>query len=88
MNEMILIEYFDWEGTKDGLEEYILAAKECFDATPGAKFLGRHDPYSRKYHHAFFVEFKDWITFQEALNKYHYKIDKKTLTHAEWEFFK
>ena len=84
---MMIVGYFDWFGTPEQLEEYVSVVKKAYDKTPGTKFLGKFAAANRMYHWAFFLEVKDWHTFQEVGKNLNYKRDLKTLPHFEYEFF-
>ena len=56
---MIIIQSFTWQGTPEGLEEYISAFKKAIADTPDPKYIGKYSPVNRGYNFSIFAEFKD-----------------------------
>jgi hypothetical protein len=84
---MIIIEYFDWLGTSEGLEEYCSAVKKAVSDTPDAKYIGTYRPLNNMHTHSLFFEVKDFATLDKVYHNFHYKRDRKTLPHVMQEFF-
>jgi len=86
---MIIIEYLDWQGAAEELEEYCSAIEEAISATPDSRYIGRFRPVNSMYTHAVFMETKDYTTWDEVLHNFHYKaVERKTLPHLKQEFFR
>lgn len=67
---MWVIQYFDWQGTMEELEEWDkLIEKEC-EKTEGVKFKGRYGPHNKKYHWAHFFKidsYDKWMTLGQDM---------------------
>jgi hypothetical protein len=84
---LIVVTYYDWFGTPEGLKEFETEYKKSYEKTPGTKYLGRYGAANRKYHWASIAEVKDWPTFQKLNENFSYKRSYKDITHWEYEFF-
>jgi hypothetical protein len=87
VNEVIIIEFFDWQGTPEGLEEYVSAVKKALADTPGTKYIGKYSPVNSMYNYSLFLDVKDYQTWDKVRGNFHYKRDNKTLPHLMQEFF-
>jgi hypothetical protein len=84
---MIIIQSFTWQGTPEGLEEYISAFKKAIADTPDTKYIGKYSPVNRWYNFSIFAEFKDYQVLEKLRGNFHYKRDRKTMPFMEEEFF-
>jgi hypothetical protein len=84
---MIIIEYFDWQGTPEGLEEYCSAVKQAISDTPDTKYVGRYSPVNSRFNWAIFLDVKDYPTWDKVRHNFHFKRDNKTMPHLMQEFF-
>ena len=85
---MIIIEYIDWQGPPEGLEEYCSAVKKALAATPDSKYIGKYSPMNSSLNWALFFEVKDYPTLEKVFSNFHYKRDYKTLPRMLQEHFR
>ena len=53
MKKMLVLQYFDWQGTIDELDKMEKSMKKIIDEADGVTFKGRYSPHNVKYHFAF-----------------------------------
>ena len=67
---MLIVWYFDWNGTVERLREYDDAHKKMAEKTKDTEFLGRFVPWNKKYQWAYLVKTKGLITWSEMLRNF------------------
>jgi hypothetical protein len=86
--ETVLVLYhFDWGGTDERLKAHDEAWKKACEKTEGAEYLGRYNPYNKKYHWTAVTKVKDLPTWYEVTKKFEWKRDLKATTHDELELY-
>ena len=82
---MWVIQYFDWQGTMEELEEWgKIVEKEC-EKGEGVKYKGRYGPHNRKYHWAYFFKvdgYNQWNSLGQDIPRNYNK-----MSHAATEIF-
>jgi len=51
---LMVLEHFDWLGTREELEKYTAAVKKACEAVGGVEFKGLLSPWNKKYNYTFF----------------------------------
>lgn len=65
---MWVIQYMDWHGTMEELEELDKYIEKDCKKIEGVEFVGRYAPHNVKYHWAHFFKVKDYNQFQKIGN--------------------
>ena len=81
--KMYILQYFDWNGTLDELEEAEKMVKKIIDETEGVDFKGRYSPHNKKYHWVFMFKTDSYDALMATWPKMGRDYDK--MTHAVME---
>jgi hypothetical protein len=86
---MYIIQYFDWMGTREELEEQTKLREKVCAEIDGVKYMGRKAPHNDKYHFAHFYEANDYNTFLNVFREMakHGERDYKKEVHTEMKIF-
>ena len=74
---MLVLYHFDWGGTDERLKAHDEAWKNACEKTEGAEYLGRYNPWNKKYHWTAVTKVKDLPTWYEVTKKFEWKRDLK-----------
>ena len=66
---MLIVWYFDWNGTTVRLEEYDAVHKKRFEKKEDIEFLGRYVPMTNRYQRAYILKAKNIQTWADALKE-------------------
>ena len=84
---MMVLEHFDWLGTREELEKYTAAVKKACEAVGGVEFKGLLSPWNKKYNYTFFFEAKDLKTWLEVPDRLVWTRDYKIVPHEEVDIY-
>ena len=79
---MFLLVHYDWNGTKERLEEYTEIHYKMAEKVEDGKFLGRFAPLNKKYNWTHVWEIKNLTTLHELM-----QIDAELLDPEDWKEF-
>jgi len=74
-------------GSDEDLVVLDKAVKDACKKTEGVEFLGRFLPEQTRWHYTYFFKSDSLTTYDNMLNNFEYKRDRKILAHDITEFY-